>query len=61
MPCCAVGVGGAPSCADAAVSTLLDVMRQGAQYGGRLDGIKGEELAFQVRPQRATQAAVGNW
>jgi erythromycin esterase-like protein len=42
----AVGVGGATSCADAAVSILKEVVRNASEYGEALDGEKGQELAF---------------
>ncbi|KAL4422753.1 hypothetical protein ABPG75_008950 [Micractinium tetrahymenae] len=41
-----VGVGGQPSCADAAVSTLREMLQKAGSYGERMDGAKGAELAF---------------
>ncbi|GAB4820204.1 hypothetical protein N2152v2_007250 [Parachlorella kessleri] len=45
----AVGVGRAPSCAEAAVAVLTDVMRRVGRHADEVDGVLGEELAFQAR------------
>ncbi|KAI3430472.1 hypothetical protein D9Q98_005067 [Chlorella vulgaris] len=42
----AVGMAGAPSCANAALATLKDIGRKVNAYSAKLDGEKGEELAF---------------
>ncbi len=44
----AVGVGRAPSCAEAAVAVLTDVMRRVGRHADEVDGVLGEELAFQA-------------
>eukprot|EP00887_Chlorella_sp_A99_P007234 scaffold2.g7234.t1 len=49
----AVGMRGAPGCADAAVGTLLELLRREAEYAPRLDGLLGEELAFQAKANAA--------
>jgi hypothetical protein len=53
----AVGVGGAPSCAEAAVQVLTDVARRVTRHPNELDGEVGEELAFQVGQALNSRAA----
>ncbi|PSC73112.1 erythromycin esterase [Micractinium conductrix] len=45
----AVGMGGAPSCAPAALAQLKEVVEKAAGYGAAIDGELGEELAFAAR------------
>jgi hypothetical protein len=44
----AVGLAGYPSCEEAAAQMLKDVRERSASYVGQIEGIEGEELAFQV-------------
>jgi hypothetical protein len=49
-------VGGAPSCANAALATLKEVSRRSEAYAQRLDGVHSEELAFAARCNAAVVA-----
>lgn len=52
----ATGLGGQPSCAEAALANLRDVIRHNAEYVAKADGFLGEELAFQAACNAAVVA-----
>lgn len=49
----AVGLGGAPSCQQAAIATLKEMLASSARYAEEFDGIKGSEMAFQAKANAA--------